>query len=160
MPVVTISPPASPPSGPEVDDPVGGADDVEVVLDHDERVAGGEQLAEGAQQLRDVVEVEAGGGLVEQEEGRGLRIERRAVAATFRRLGEMAGELQALRLAAGERRHRLAEAQVVEADVRERPQRRFHVAGAPEEGERFGHRHLEHVGDRLGSNPWLVARDP
>ena len=32
----------------------------------------------------------------------------------------MAGELQALRLAAGERRHRLAEPQVVEADVRQR----------------------------------------
>ncbi len=34
--------------GPEVDDPVGGADDVEVVLDHDQRMAGGDQLAEGA----------------------------------------------------------------------------------------------------------------
>src|SRR5207302_1870476 len=34
--------------GPEVDDPVGGADHVEVVLDDDERMAGVDELAEGA----------------------------------------------------------------------------------------------------------------
>ena len=34
----------------------------------DQRMAGGEQLAEGAQQLGDVVEVQAGGRLVEQEQ--------------------------------------------------------------------------------------------
>ena len=53
----------------EVDDPVGGADHVEVVLDHDQRMAGVDQPAEGLQQLRDVVEVQAGGGFVEQEQG-------------------------------------------------------------------------------------------
>ena len=52
----------------EIDDPVGGADDVEVVLDHYQRVIRGEQLAERAQELCHVVEVQAGGGLVEQEQ--------------------------------------------------------------------------------------------
>ena len=52
----------------EIDQPVGRADDVQIVLDHHQRMACGEQLAERAQQLGDVVEVQAGGGLVEQEQ--------------------------------------------------------------------------------------------
>ena len=54
--------------GAEVDDPVGGLDDVEIVLDDDERAAAVDELAEGGEQLGDVVEVEAGGGLVEDVE--------------------------------------------------------------------------------------------
>ena len=126
--------------GAEVDDPVAGADHVEVVLDHQQRVAGVQQLAEGAQQLGDVVEVQAGGRLVEQEQLARLR------AAG---LGEVAGELQALRFAARERRHRLAEAQVVEADVLQRAQRRHQLGFVAEEVERLGDGQLEHVGDRL-----------
>ncbi len=53
--------------GAEVDEPVGSADDVEVVLDHSERVSGGDQLAEGREQLRDVVEVKPRGRLVEKK---------------------------------------------------------------------------------------------
>ncbi len=53
---------------PEVDDPVRGADDVEVVLDHHQRMASRDQLPEGSQQLGDVVEVQPGGGFVEQKE--------------------------------------------------------------------------------------------
>jgi hypothetical protein len=52
----------------EVDDPVAGADDVEVVLDHHQRVAGGDEAAEGFQQLGDVIEVQAGRRLVEEEQ--------------------------------------------------------------------------------------------
>jgi hypothetical protein len=73
-----------------------------------------------ARSSRDVVEVQAGGRLVEQEQ----RAARPAAALSplARGLGEEAGELQALRLAARQRRHRLAEPQVVEADVLERLQ--------------------------------------
>ena len=67
--------------------------------------------AKQREQPLDVGEVEAGRRLVEDEE----RV-RLAVAA------EVRGELHALRLAAGERRERLAEAQVVEADVGQRLQ--------------------------------------
>ncbi len=54
--------------GAEVDDPVGSANDVEVVLDDHQRVPGGDQLAERAQQLGDVVEVQSGRRLVEQKQ--------------------------------------------------------------------------------------------
>ena len=58
--------------GAEVDDPVGGLDDVEIVLDDEERAAAVDELAEGGEELGDVVEVEAGGGLVEDvEDARG-----------------------------------------------------------------------------------------
>ena len=55
--------------GAHVDDPVGGLDDVEIVLDDEQGAAAVDELAEGGEELGDVVEVEAGGGLVEDVEG-------------------------------------------------------------------------------------------
>ena len=54
--------------GAEVEDPVGGFDDVEVVLDDEEGVAGIDEFLEDDEEVLDVGEVEAGGGLVEDEE--------------------------------------------------------------------------------------------
>ena len=54
--------------GSEVDHPVGGLDHVEIVLDDHQAAAVLDQALEGREQLRDVVEVEAGGGLVEDEQ--------------------------------------------------------------------------------------------
>ena len=55
--------------GAHVDDPVGGFDDVEIVLDDEEGAAAFDEFAEGGEEFGDVVEVEAGGGLVEDVEG-------------------------------------------------------------------------------------------
>ncbi len=52
----------------QIDDPVSDLDHVEVVLDDHERVPGFQQLPERGQQLRDVVEVQTGGRLVEDIE--------------------------------------------------------------------------------------------
>src|SRR5476651_674281 len=54
--------------GAQVDHPVRGLDDVEVVLDHDHRVAMVAQPVQHREQQVDVVEMQAGGGLVEDEE--------------------------------------------------------------------------------------------
>ena len=94
--------------GAEVDDPVGGLHDVQIVFDHHHRVALVAQPMQHVEQLGDVVEVQASGGFVEDVEGL-------AGAA----LGEFAGELHALRLAAGERRRALAQADVGKADVQQ-----------------------------------------
>ena len=64
---------------------------------------------EHAEQLPDVVEVQAGRRLVEQVE-----------RPPGRALGQLLRELDPLRLAAGERRRRLPEADVAEADVLQR----------------------------------------
>jgi hypothetical protein len=75
--------------GAEVDDPVGVADDVEIVLDDDDGIAEVGEAVKDFEELADVVEVEAGGGLVEEVKG--------AAGLAF---GELAGELHALSFAA------------------------------------------------------------
>ena len=144
----------------EVDDPVAGADHVEVVLDDDERVSGGDQPPERAEELGDVVEMEPGRRLVEEEQRPLLGARRR------RGPGEVPGELEPLRLAAGEGRHRLPEAQVLEADLGERREHRRDVVLAGEDLERLGDGELQHVGDAaalvldfqdLGPEPLAVA---
>ena len=99
---------------------------------------GVDEAVEHVEQLVDVVEVQAGRRLVED-------VERPAGGA----LAQLLGELDALRLAAGQRRRRLAEVDVVEADAGQGlellPDRR-HVA---EELERLADGQVEHVGDVL-----------
>ena len=90
----------------QVDDPVGGLDDVEVVLDHDHAVALVHQPVQHLEQQPHVLEVEAGGRLVED-------VERAAGVA----LGQLGGELDPLGLAAAQRRRRLAQMDVAQPDV-------------------------------------------
>ena len=95
VPAATTLPAAGARFGADVDDPVGSLDDVEVVLDHDDRVAQIDEPVEHVEQLGEVVEVQAGRRLVEQ-------VERAAGVGP----GELGGELHALGFAAGERRRR------------------------------------------------------
>jgi hypothetical protein len=60
-----LRPPPVAALGAEVDDPVGRLDDVEVVLDDDDRVAGVDELLQHVEQPADVREVQAGRRLVE-----------------------------------------------------------------------------------------------
>ena len=113
VPSATTRPPSGAAFGAEVDDPVGGLDHVEVVLDDDDGVPLRREAVEHLEQLADVVEVQAGGGLVED-------VERLARAL----LDQLAGQLDALGLAAGEGRRRLAELEVVEPDVVQRLEHR------------------------------------
>ena len=86
------------------------------MLDDDQRAAGLEQLLERRQQLRDVVEVQAGRRLVEDVE---------LTLAALR--GEVRRNLDALRLAARQRRRRLPQPQVAEADLVEHLQAAQHL---------------------------------
>src|SRR3989344_1558544 len=84
----------------QVDEPVAGANHVQVVLDDDERVPRIDELAQRAHQLGNVVKVQASGGLVKQEQrafaGDGLA----RFGCAARGLGQEACKLEALRLAA------------------------------------------------------------
>src|SRR5690606_8343967 len=126
--------------GPEVDHVVGVADDVEMMLDHDDGIAALDELAQEAEQPLDVDEVEARRRLVEQ-------VERAAGGLA----GELLGELHALGLAARERGRRLAEADVAEADLEQRLQRPGDPRYRLEERGRLLDRLLEHVGDRVAA---------
>ncbi len=133
--------------GAEVEQPVGAADHVEVVLDDDQRMPGLQQAPEGAHELGDVVEVQAGGGLVEEEErallGQLLAAGRRGLGG----LGQEAGELQALGLAAAEGGHGLAELDVVQPHLGDGRERAHDLAVLGEEAQRVGDGELQHVGD-------------
>ena len=108
------------------------------MLDHDHRVALVDQAVQHAEQLGDVLEVQAGGRLVEDVD----RPPRRAPL-------QLGRELHALGLAAGQRRGRLAQAHVAEPDV----DQRVHVppdrVDRLEEDRGLLDRHVEHLGDRL-----------
>ena len=54
--------------GTKVDNPIGAFDDVEIVLDHDDRIALVDQALEHRQQSTNVVKMQARRGLVEQVE--------------------------------------------------------------------------------------------
>ena len=93
-------------AGAEVDDVVGGPHRVFVVLDDDDRVAQVAQVGERVEQPLVVARVQADRRLVED-------VEHADQAAA-----DLAGQANALRLAAGERRGGAVERQIFEADVR------------------------------------------
>ncbi len=121
---------------PHVDDPVGGLDDVQVVLDDDHRVAGVDQPAEDPEQLADVLEVQPGGGLVQDVDG-----------ASGGAPLELGGELDPLRLATGQRRRRLPEADVAQPHVVEGAQVPGDRGNGGEELRGLLDRHVEDLGD-------------
>ena len=98
--------------GAEIDDVIGALDHIEIMLDDDQRIALRDEAVEDFDQQGDVVEVEAGGGLVEDEE---------AVLGAL--IGKMADQLEPLRFAAGEDIEGLAETEIAEADLLEDAQR-------------------------------------
>ena len=76
-------------AGAQINDVVGRFDHMQVVLDHDQRIARIAQLMQYFEQLGNVVKVQAGGRLIQN-------IERASGTA----LGELARELDTLRLPA------------------------------------------------------------
>ena len=106
------------------------------MLDDQHRVAGVGQAVENIDQARDVRHVQAGRRLVKD-------VDRPAGAA----LGEFGRELDALRLAAGERRGRLAELDIAEADIHERLQPVADLRLVLEKRERLFDRHVQHFGN-------------
>ena len=92
--------------GAQVDDPVGGLDDVEVVLDDDDGVARVDQALEDRQQHADVLEMEAGGRFIQDVEG--------LAGIPF---GQFAGQLDTLRFASRQRDSRLAQFDVTQSHV-------------------------------------------
>ena len=96
--------------GTQLDDVIGGGQHVQVVLHHEQRVAGGHQAAQRVDQHRDVRDVQARGGLVHQKQHAlpGLAPPRSLRSDP----GQVAGDLQPLRLASRQRGYGLAQGEV------------------------------------------------
>lgn len=122
----------------EIDNPVGSFNHIEVVLNHHDGIALIAQLVQDFQQLLDIGEVQTGGRLIED-------IQRLAGTA----LGQLARQLHALRLAAGQGRRRLAKADIGQADVHQglqlTRQRRYGI----KEFTRLFDGHIQHFVDGL-----------
>ena len=137
-PWATTCPPGVPAFWPEVDQPVGRLEHVHVMLDDDHRVPSRTKPEQHLEETVDVREVEAGRRLVEKVEGlpgRGLR--------------ELIGDLDPLGLPTRKRGRALAEPDVAQPDVDQELEARRDPSVVREERERFVHRHVEDVGDRL-----------
>ena len=148
--------------GAEVDDPIGGFHDLKVVLDDDDGVTGVHQALENSQQHAHIVEVQAGGRLVEEEE-RGGRRGQRLVECGVRRgprcgggyhcFGEVADQFQALAFAAGEGVDGLAEPEIAkphffqQLQTLHRAPRRTGFGEAGQEGDGFFDGGVQQVGD-------------
>ena len=131
---------------PQVDEPVAGADHVQVVLDDDERVPRIDELAQRAHELGNVIKVQAGGGLVEQEQRALARHSLTRFGSCLRRLGQEACQLEALGLTARQGRHGLAQRHVFEPHVHDGLQRADHVAVVGKHRSRLGHGEGQHIG--------------
>ena len=125
------------------------------MLDDEDGVAALDKAVECGEELGDVVEVEAGGGFVEDEE----------YGLFGDALDEEGGELDALRFAAGEGAGGLAEGEVAEAHLLQWHQPLVYAAGlvAVEECHRLVDGHLQHLADVLAivehfEGFFLVAR--
>ena len=126
--------------GTHLQEPVAGLQHVQVMLDHDQRVAGFREAMQEADQTGDVLAVQARRRLVEQQQGARLaRVDLRKVT----------DELESLGFAAGERRERLAHREVAEADLFEAGELGGGGRTGAEELPRLGHRHREQVADGL-----------
>ncbi len=110
------------------------------MLDDEDRVAHVHQFVQDVQQFVDILEVQAGGRLVED-------VERVAGGAT----AEFLAQLDALRFAAGERGGGLAEADVAQADGVQRLHFGANARNVLEEVEGFFDGHVKGLGDGLAA---------
>ncbi len=122
--------------GAEVDDPVSLLDDVEVVLDDEHGVAEIDEALQDVEELSDVIEVQTGGGLVED-------VERAAGLA----LGKLASQLDALGFAAGKSCGGLTEGHVAETDLHERSKLLLNLRNVFEKFQRVRRREIEDIAD-------------
>ena len=94
-------PTSSAPFGPQIDQPIRGLDHVQIMFDHDDRVAPIHQSIQDIQQPANVVKVQSGGRFVQQIK-----------CLTGIDAGQLSGQFDPLRFAAGKGRGGLTERQV------------------------------------------------
>ena len=94
--------------GPEIDDPVGALNHLQVVFDNNHRVTGIAQLHQYLQQFLDIGKVQSGRRLIEN-----------VYSAPGRFLCELRREFHALRFSSGKGRASLAKTQITEAHIQQ-----------------------------------------
>ena len=134
------------PLRPQVNQPIAGANHVQVVLNHDQAVPGLQQLAQRAHELGDVFKVQAGGRLVKQKQRAFAGQALARFGLGFGRFGQKTGEFEALRLAAGQGGHALAQLHIVQPHIHDGLQGADHLGILGEQLRGLGHGQRQHVG--------------
>src|SRR5882672_3599239 len=128
--------------GAQIDDPVGLLDYVEVVLDDEDGVAEVGEAVQDVEEFFYIVEVQAGGGLVQNVQG--------AAGLAARKF---AREFDALRFAARKSGGGLAQLDVAEADVDKRFKFHADLRNVLQNFKRVANLHVEQVGNRVSFVP-------
>ena len=89
--------------------------------------------------------MQAGGGLIKHEQAAPPCCRLAAGAARFGGIGQEARELEALRLAARQGGHRLAQLHVLQPDIHNGLKGTNHVMVFGKQGGRFAYRQVQHV---------------
>ena len=147
----------------EIEDPVGIFDDIQVVLNHEQRISLFDQAMKQGNQQADVLQMKPGGWFIQDEQrrtGGGLFLS--AAPPGFlvwhRGLAQVRDELEPLGLAAGKLAEGLAAAEVAKAHLRQELQggtdllmalagARSQILGGGKKGQGFGGGHLEELVD-------------
>ena len=124
--------------GAKVDDMVGTLDEIQIMLDDDDRIAHVHQLLQHLDQAVHVCNVQACGGFVQN-------IHRFAGAAA----GKLVGQLDALRLAAGQGGGALPQGDIAKTHVQQRLQLAGDLGLVGKEHHRFLHGHVQHIRNGL-----------
>ena len=127
----------------EVNYPVRGEHDIEVVFNHDHRVTLFDQSLQTVKQLSNVFEMQARGGFVKQKQ----RTRCLSRCGMFRK---MTRKLQALRFTARKGGHGLAEFQITQSDRLQGLQATQHVLVPFKKADSLRDCHVQHVRDRTG----------
>ena len=110
-----------------------------------QRMACIKQFAQRTHEFGDIVKVQSGGGLVEHEQGATFGQWLAAGAAAAGCLGQVTGQLEALRLTAGQGGYRLAEFDVFQPHIDDRLQGTDHVAVGCKDVCRLAHRQVQNI---------------
>ncbi len=119
----------------EINNPIGGLDHIEIVFDHQHGMTGIDEALKNLQQHAHVIEVQAGGGFVEEKQSAFLQRRSVTVAVVHwacsvfhtavmdrrYRFGEVSDEFESLTLAPGKCVDWLAKTQVTETDFLQQP---------------------------------------
>jgi len=120
--------------GAKIDDIIGRLDDIQIVFDHNDGIAGIRQTLQHVDQLVHIRNVQPGCRFIEN-------IDRSARGAA----GKLGGKLHALSLTAGKRRRRLTDLNITEPDLAECLQLALNLWHIGEEFKSLFHRHFQHI---------------
>ena len=122
--------------GAEINKIIGGFNYIQVMFDHDDGISDVDQALQNGDQMRDILGMQPGGGLVQNIQGFSC------LAA-----GKLRCKLHALGLSAGERCGGLPDAKIPKPDIIERLQLLAEFWQLGEEGKTLLHGHIQHIGN-------------